>query len=132
MSFSENNENELHQQKEEAGLRNTLLESRSARGNNYDDDDGNTRTTTPIKTPDTNNNHNYGAITPGSCSKNNDNASVSGSGNRKNNRDAVTYFGLLSTNKNFRYYWLSYVVNRMVRAIVSQGRRSIDRERSSF
>ena len=58
-----------------------------------------------------NNNNNYGAIDK---EKENDN---------DNNDDAVacrtttkiTYMGLLSQNKNFLFYWLSFVVNRMVR-----------------
>ena len=57
-----------------------------------------------------NNNNNYGAIDKEKENDNNKNDAVACTTTTK-----ITYMGLLSQNKNFLFYWLSFVVNRMVR-----------------
>ena len=99
MPSTENKENEQLQQQEEG--KSLLMSS--------------TTTTSPNKNSSkSRNNDFYGAID--SSSKNSNSSDRSDGNTRKNKRDAapVTYLGLLSSNRNFRYYWLSYVVNRMV------------------
>ena len=56
-----------------------------------------------------NNNNNYGAIHKEKENDNNNNDAVACTTTK------ITYMGLLSQNKNFLFYWLSFVVNRMVR-----------------
>ena len=106
----------------EAGLTKSLLASWSS----WDDND---------KIGDKNNSvNNYGAINnninrdtskpkrvdeaTSSSSSNGNSGSGSGSGSGSDSNDnRVTYMWLLRTNQNFRYFWLSYVVNRMVSSL---------------
>ena len=67
---------------------------------------------------DTEPNNCYGATSINSKQKEKDD----NNNNNSNNNDditttttKITYTGLLSQNKNFLFYWLSFVVNRLVR-----------------
>jgi hypothetical protein len=73
---------------------------------------------------DTEPNNCYGATSINSKQKEKDDNNNNNSNNNNNNNDVITttttttkitYTGLLSQNKNFLFYWLSFVVNRLVR-----------------
>ena len=90
------------------GLTKSLLASWSSLGDNDKIDDTHNYGATATNSDDTNHKRVDEAITSSSSS------SYNGSGDNNDNIDKVTYVGLLRTNQNFRYFWFSYVVNRLV------------------